>query len=64
MVASPFYEYPMHKWFDTALNNTFIDIGANIGYYTILCLNNLKYRQAICFEPNPQTLLLLKKTFF
>lgn len=44
--------------------DTFIDIGAHIGYYSILARNIVgESGKVIAFEPNPESYKLLKKNF-
>lgn len=40
-------------------NNLFIDIGANVGLYSMIAC--IKKAKSICFEPHPETRKLLKK---
>lgn len=40
---------------------TFLEVGANIGYYTLLELKNSKNSKVIAFEPNPYNVEILKK---
>ncbi len=40
--------------------DTFLDVGANIGYYSAVFLKNVKNSNAICFEPQPGIVDLLK----
>lgn len=37
----------------------FLDIGANIGYYSVILSDN--YKKIICLEPNRQSIVILKK---
>ena len=40
--------------------DVFVDIGANIGYYSAVFLSNVKNSTAICFEPQPGVVDLLR----
>jgi FkbM family methyltransferase len=39
--------------------DTFLDVGANIGYYSVVFLKRVKNSNAICFEPQPGIVDLL-----
>jgi len=55
------FEKETHPWIQNAPNgNLFIDIGANIGFFSILA-NNAGFKQTLSFEPNPFVYSLLKK---
>jgi FkbM family methyltransferase len=56
MKSLPFFEHYHHNWLDKAKNKkVFVDIGANIGFFTIMALNNKGFQSAIAVEPTPKT---------
>lgn len=56
------FEKKLQKWvLQTSNKGVFLDIGANIGFYTILALKHTPLTQAISFEPNPNVYKLLQK---
>ena len=56
--ANPYFEHQLHSWIPMS-NKTFIDIGANIGFYSFLALKKRGYAKALAFEPNPETFATL-----
>lgn len=61
--SSESFEFETQKWI-TATDNTkrlFVDIGTNIGFYTIYALNRCGYAEGLCFEANPSTYELFQK---
>ena len=55
------FEKETHPWIQNAPNKSlFIDVGANIGFFSILA-NNAGFKQALSFEPNPFVYSLLKQ---
>ncbi len=60
----PNFESTSQNWLATSNDkDIFLDIGANIGFYSILAINYYGYRQAYAFEPNPETFSRLQKNF-
>jgi len=60
--SSPLFEKKTQHWITSIeKNGIFLDIGANIGFYTILALRYSEMSKAIGFEPNPQVYCMLKK---
>ncbi len=60
----PGFESTSQSWLGAPkVKDVFIDIGANIGFYSILALNRYGYKQAYAFEPNPETFKRLEKNF-
>src|SRR3972149_7010328 len=57
--GSSFYETDLRKFFDIR-EGVFLDIGANIGKYSIILGQNPKIK-VIAFEPTPETFKILKK---
>lgn len=58
----PLFESYTHSWLDkTDHRNLFIDIGANIGFYSILAVNEKGYDAAIAFEPSPNSFKRLQR---
>lgn len=56
------FEYTHQPWLKAATNkNIFIDVGANIGFYSILAVTKYGFERAHVFEPNPDTYNRLKK---
>lgn len=62
MKSMPFFEEYSQLWLDKAKNKEiFVDIGANIGFFTLLALNKKGYQSALVFEPTPETFQRLRK---
>lgn len=60
----PNFESTSQGWLGAPqVKDTLLDIGANIGFYSLLALNRYGYKQAYAFEPNPETFLRLRKNF-
>ncbi len=58
----PTFELTHRDWLAKAAHHdTFIDIGANIGFYSILAGTKLGFSRIHAFEPNPETLNRLTK---
>ncbi len=58
----PTYELEDQSWLAKSQHkDTFLDIGANIGFFTLLAMNRYDYQCAVCFEPNPDTYKRLQK---
>ena len=65
METGKYYEDHVHNYFvevlssipPTTTNSYVIDVGANIGYYTLLSAAILKQRNIISFEPNPANII-------
>ena len=47
------FEYHLHHWIPSGKDKTFIDIGANIGFYSFFALKKRNFSQAYCFEASP-----------
>jgi len=61
MIAAEAYEYLLQLYFEGIESGIFVDIGANIGKYTIKVARRLKKRgQVIAIEPDPETFAVLK----
>ncbi|MEP0121379.1 MAG: FkbM family methyltransferase [Roseobacter sp.] len=59
--------FGLHEFADMAFllhflrsDDLFVDVGANVGTYTVLA-SGARQANSICFEPDPDTLLWLKK---
>ncbi len=60
--SSPSFEGYLHEWVKRdKRKETFVDVGANVGFYTFLALNKLGYQRAYSFEANPDTCKVLEK---
>jgi FkbM family methyltransferase len=60
--SSPLFEKQLQPWVtQTTTEGVFIDIGANVGFYTILALRQEDFTQAVSFEPSPEAFRLLQK---
>ncbi len=60
--SSPYFEKYFQDYISNSKeNNIFIDIGANVGFYSFLALNKKNFQKVYCFEPNPDTFKLLKE---
>ena len=58
------YEEPVTSFFRKALSpgDVFIDVGANVGYYTLLAASHVgREGRVISFEPEEENMLLLKE---
>ncbi len=60
LVCSLYFEYFLDDWLDMKEKDIFIDVGANLGVYSIRA-NQKKYRHIYSFEPNPPIYNLLIK---
>ncbi|MFP4401626.1 MAG: FkbM family methyltransferase [Candidatus Nanoarchaeia archaeon] len=59
--SSPYFEYYLQHYIpNTKNNNTFIDIGGNIGFYSFLANEN-NFKEIHTFEANPDTFKILNK---
>ncbi len=59
--SSPYFEYYLQHYIPNSKNNnTFIDIGGNIGFYSFLANKN-NFREIHTFEANPDTFKTLNK---
>jgi len=56
----PSFENNIRNWFTNIENKTFLDIGANIGFYTILA-KKLGAEKIVGFEPNPDVYKIYEK---
>ena len=59
--AMPHFEKTFHHWLKNDRTRLFIDIGANIGFYTILATGRYGYGKALSFEPNPEVYRMLEQ---
>lgn len=56
------FEENIRKWFyKNKKRRIFLDIGANIGFYTVLAVNVLRYENIYSFEPSKKTYNLLEE---
>jgi len=61
-VVSEDFEYDIRKYFKTFKKGIFVDIGANIGKYTIMISNQVKgTEKIISIEPHPENFEILEK---
>lgn len=61
-ISAPYFESAFAEWPGrSASRRTFIDIGANIGRYTLLAANRHRYAHILSIEANPFTYSILKK---
>jgi len=58
------YEKPETKFFCAVCKPgmTFLDVGANIGYYTALAIGRIGDGKIVAFEPDPENFTFLEKT--
>ena len=64
-ISSDYFEEELKDWPGRATNRRiFIDIGANIGRYTVIAANNFNYSHILSIEANPVTFKILKKNIF
>lgn len=60
--SSQYFEYYLQHYLDTSSNKKlFIDIWANIWFYSLLALRHKWFEKALVFEANPTTYKVLKK---
>ena len=60
--SSPYFEHHLQNWLgETDARKGFLDIGANIGFYSLLAINQYQYQQAWAFEANPRTHKLIQQ---
>ncbi len=52
--SSPNYESGLHRWLAFDNDGLFVDVGANVGFYTVLAMRRYGYEGAVCYEPNPR----------
>lgn len=56
------FEYHHHHWLEEHTGRgVFLDIGANIGFYSHLAIKKYGFKKALAFEPNPETFNRLKR---
>lgn len=53
-ISSKYYDPFQKKWLKTQKKKIFLDIGANIGHYSLLASKE-GFSRIICFEPDPDT---------
>lgn len=58
--SAPTFEYYLQSWIPKN-KSTFIDMGANIGFYSLFAINKRNFNKAICFEANPKTFEVIKE---
>jgi FkbM family methyltransferase len=58
-IWEPFQTLVMKKFFKE--NTRLIDIGANIGYYSLLCATHCKNGSVVAFEPEPTNFKIFEK---
>jgi FkbM family methyltransferase len=58
VMSSHYYDMFQKKWVNASKKNIFLDIGANIGHYTILAKQR-GFSTIIAFEPDPDTYQIL-----
>lgn len=51
----------LKEFFQKGIYNSFFDVGANIGVYSLIVAGQAKPIRAFAFEPHPQTFLLLQE---
>ena len=58
------YEKPETKFFCAVCKPgmTFLDVGANIGYFTALAIGRIEEGRIVAFEPDPENFSFLEKT--
>lgn len=60
--SMPSFEHGHHDWLATPRHRQlFVDIGANIGFYSFLAVKQYGYERVLAFEPNPHTYKRLMK---
>lgn len=59
--STPAFEYRLHHWIPQGNNKIFIDIGANIGFYSFFAINKRNFSKAYSFEANPPTYDILNE---
>jgi len=61
----PTYEVDYQPWLSKPKErNIMIDIGSNIGFFSILALNKYGYQSVYAFEPHPQAFSRLEKNVY
>jgi len=62
MMAAEAYEYPLQKYFEEIKQGVFVDIGANIGKYTVKVARQMGNKgRVVAIEPDPETFRILKR---
>lgn len=59
--SNPSFEEELQQWVKLEDNKAMLDIGANIGFYSILAAKNTILSKIYAFEPNPETYKTLRK---
>ena len=59
--SSEIFELSYQDWLKRPEPKIILDIGSNIGFYSIISLSKYKYGQAYAFEANPETYRVLEK---
>lgn len=59
--AMPYFEKRCHEWLKNDRKKLFIDVGASIGFYTILAAGRYGYGAVVSFEPNPKIYQVLEE---
>ncbi|MBS8121547.1 FkbM family methyltransferase [Candidatus Vampirococcus lugosii] len=60
--SSQYFEHHLQHFLDDTENKKlFVDIGTNIGFYTLYAINKKGFQKSICFEANPDTFKVLNK---
>ena len=59
--STEIFEFYLHSWIPKNKHGIFIDVGANIGFYSFFAVNKRNFSKVYSFEANPKTFQLLKE---